>query len=657
MAIEFNCPHCVTPYKLKDELAGKKATCKNPGCRQVITIPALRATVPPTAKPALKLSPPKPEDIEAAALAALADAPKEEQPADTPIPVVCAFCEHTWIEPRDKAGKNVLCPNPECRQRNKVPVPKDDKPTNWRETPQGPSLAKQNFEKPADVMDAEAKVVSKAAWVEGGGADQDLEPIPLKRKLFFGTLVAVPAIALVYGVVWLIGNIGETKKDRFVKDALEQLGQGVGELSGGEGPLYWAMLHTAAGEYELTESKDRDQALKKALDFFTKARDDVRQSTQKDDPKKPSGTARYAAGSELALAQLLLGGTDDEVKEGVRYRWLPRTAGPRQRINEKMVDVHTELQRTLQVILPADYDQRMALARRLTRELVKKGQVELAADLPVMLFAGPEQAEAKAVIALEVFRADKSHPFPRQAADDLKAMLSKGVPEKTVFPSSAAVLWKAVGTEKVPNLGDGKLPAGAGAISLNTRTIAVGLALLEGRTDDAVEAARRPGLLHEQLKAAVQIAEWSPDPGSILDVAAAQVERATAGKKGVDAIPPASLLLRLAQLGGAAGKPEPAKALANMIADDGLKAWAKADALRLAATPGSPLDEAAFEAPDDAAKLKAGHAWGRYWVARHNTRVSGDSTKQKKVVEGWPKGTVQPLGLAGIALGLRDRER
>lgn len=657
MAIEFNCPHCVTPYKLKDELAGKKATCKNPSCRQVITIPALRATVPPTAKSPPKPPPPRPEDIEAAALAALADAPKEEQPADTPIPVVCAFCDHTWTEPRDKAGKNVLCPNPECRQRNKVPVPKDDKPANWRETAQGPSLAKQNFEKPADVMDAEAKVVSKAAWVEGGGADQDLEPIPLKRKLFFATLVAVPAVALVYGVVWLISMRTNNVNDRFVEDALKEMKKGEAELPGGEGALYWAMLHTAAGEYELYERENRPEALKKALKSFTKARDDLRQSAQKDDPKKPSGTARYAAGSELALVQLLLGGTDDEVKEGVRYRWLPRTAGPRQRINEKMVDVHTELQRTLQVILPADYDQRTALARRLTRELVKKGQVELAADLPVMLFAGPEQAEAKAVIALEVFRADKGHPFPRQAADDLKAMLSKGVPEKTVFPSSAAVLWKAVGTEKVPNLGDGKLPAAGQSVSDNTRTIAVGLALLEGRTDDAVEAARRPGSLQSQLKAAVQIAEWSPDPGQILDVAAAQVERATAGKKGVDAIPPASLLLRLAQLGAAAGKPEPAKALANMIADDGLKAWAKADALRLAATPGSPLDEAAFEAPDDAAKLKAGHAWGRYWVARHNTRVSGDSTKQKKVVEGWPKGTVQPLGLAGIALGLRDRSR
>ena len=44
MAIEFECPHCKHPYRLKDEFAGRKATCKNPDCRELITIPT-----PPTA--------------------------------------------------------------------------------------------------------------------------------------------------------------------------------------------------------------------------------------------------------------------------------------------------------------------------------------------------------------------------------------------------------------------------------------------------------------------------------------------------------------------------------------------------------------------------------------------------------------------------------
>jgi hypothetical protein len=45
MAIEFNCPSCQLHYMLKDEFAGKQATCKNPHCRHVIIIPQ---PIPPT---------------------------------------------------------------------------------------------------------------------------------------------------------------------------------------------------------------------------------------------------------------------------------------------------------------------------------------------------------------------------------------------------------------------------------------------------------------------------------------------------------------------------------------------------------------------------------------------------------------------------------
>lgn len=678
MAIEFNCPHCATPYRLKDELAGKKAACKNPDCRQVLTIPAAKATVPPTAAPppaakppapkpappkpaarkdatpAPKPPPPKPEDLEAAALAALADAPAEEAAKDTPIPVACAFCDHKWTEPRDKAGKNVLCPNPECRQRNKVPVPKDDKPKDWRATAQGPSLAKENFEKPKDVMDAEARVVSKQAWTEGGGADQDLEPVPLKRRLFFALLVLTPIVGLGYGIYWLVTTRTEVNRDELVLKALKEMEPAAKELPGAEGPLFSALLHTAAGEYELRETDKPDEALKKALEHFTKARDELRQAAAKDDPKKGGGAARFCAGGELALAQLGLGGTDEQVKEGTRYRWVPKTgAGPRQRVNEKVVDVHTELQRTLQLVLPADFDTRIALARRLTRELLKKGQADLAADLPVMLFAAAEQAEAKAVVALEVWRADKAHPFPKAAADDLKTTLAKGGDRSA---TSAVVLWKAVGTDKAPNLIDLRLPGANAKVIDNTRLAVVGLALLDGKADEAQEVARRPGSVPSQLKAAILIAEWSPDPGQAFDVALAQLAGVT-GKKTPEpsSLPPPGVLLRLAQLAGAAGKLEPAKQFADAIPDDGLKAWAKADALRLAAPPGARLDEAAFEAPDDATKLRAGHGWGRYWVARHNTRLSGDRGKETAAVKDWPRGTVQPLGWAGVAVGLRER--
>ena len=71
MAIVFNCPHCKEAYRLKDELAGRKATCKNPDCRQQITIP-----VPLSAA-----------ELEASAHSALADdTPKADEAAAAPAP-------------------------------------------------------------------------------------------------------------------------------------------------------------------------------------------------------------------------------------------------------------------------------------------------------------------------------------------------------------------------------------------------------------------------------------------------------------------------------------------------------------------------------------------------------------------------------------------
>ena len=39
-------------------------------------------------------------------------------------------------------------------------------------------------------------------------------------------------------------------------------------------------------------------------------------------------------------------------------------------------------------------------------------------------------------------------------------------------------------------------------------------------------------------------------------------------------------------------------------------------------------------------KFRAGHAWGRMWIARQNTRVSGDRATEVKAVSAWPSGTV-----------------
>lgn len=663
MAIVFNCPHCQHPYRLKDEFAGKRAACKNPECRKVIAIPhpaPVPAAVGPTIAglggivpemngkaPHAPLPPPKTHaDVEAAALAALADAPKEEaKQTEQVIPLVCDYCEHKWAEPLAKAGKFVLCPNPECRQRTKVPVPKDATPQSWRDQPKGPSLAKENFEKPTDVVDAQAKVVSKEAWVGGGGAEQDLEPVALSRRLFFGALVVVPLVALVFGVVsWWNGRTDD-RQNRLMADAVKEFAPA--DLAPAQAPLYAAILEIAAGEYELRQDPPNPDA---ALKHFAKARDDLRQAPQKDDAKKPTAAGeRAVVAGELAAATLQLGGTDEQVKAGARFRWVPEDLKRALRPNERRVDVHTELQRTLDLLRTADPDLKTALTRRLTADLVRLNQPGFAADLPIMLFTEAEQPEAKAVVALELYRRDKSSEKARRIAGELKTQLERG--GRTAVAPSAQTLWLAVGTEKPPAMFPEPRPGQP--VGDPARLAYTGLLLLQDKPAEALElAARPPGSLPGNLRAITLCAEWAAVPGPALDSALATVGSFTKGKKDVSA--PPYLVLRLAQIAAAPGRADQEKELTAAIPDDGLRAWARADAVRLTAAGNkSPAAEAA-EVPDDAKKFRAGHAWGRYWVARHNTHLSGDRKGETKAVTGWPTGTLRPFGFAGVAVGLKE---
>ncbi len=88
---------------------------------------------------------------------------------------------------------------------------------------------------------------------------------------------------------------------------------------------------------------------------------------------------RNAFACELALVTLDYGGTDDQVKQEHRIRWVPDQMIKKIKVNEKQPPtVHDELRRTLALLKPAEFDLKAALARLLTRELVKRGQVGMA---------------------------------------------------------------------------------------------------------------------------------------------------------------------------------------------------------------------------------------------------------------------------------------
>ncbi len=105
-------------------------------------------------------------------------------------------------------------------------------------------------------------------------------------------------------------------------------------------------------------------------------------------------------------------------------------------------------------------------------------------------------------------------------------------------------------------------------------------------------------------------------------------------------------------------KIEQANQFANAISDEGLKAWAKGEIvrIRLANAPNDKGEESWLEPlPEKSEKYRVGHAWGRRWLARQNMRITGNKSEQMKTVNGWTA-PFSSFGKAGVAAGLQDRD-
>ena len=116
-------------------------------------------------------------------------------------------------------------------------------------------------------------------------------------------------------------------------------------------------------------------------------------------------------------------------------------------------------------------------------------------------------------------------------------------------------------------------------------------------------------------------------------------------------------LMRLAVQAGRANQPDKVEAFVKSISSDAYRAWARGEALRhqLASSGEKPGEETQAEAPTDPKEVRVGHAWGRLALARHNARVTGNDPDASVRYGNWGSGTFRPYGLAGLALGLQDR--
>jgi phage FluMu protein Com len=257
MPIVFQCPHCGEDYRLKDDLAGKKATCKRVSCRKVFTVP-LVSTSNVAAAPA--------PDAEALALSALAD-DAIVQKAISVIQVTCKSCDHIWDVEAAKQGKNVTCP--ECRTINKVPIPKETSRQDWRAVgnqglPEGAKLNQMPKLEGATVKET----VSTQALTEAGAIPKiEYEPLTLGQKFSRFAMVFVPLLTIGTGYyLWKMSK-DANQASSLVKDSVK-------EIAGEEGTKqaeYHMFALMASGEHKVRASQN-EKAMADGLKDLQNAR-------------------------------------------------------------------------------------------------------------------------------------------------------------------------------------------------------------------------------------------------------------------------------------------------------------------------------------------------------------------------------------------------
>lgn len=653
MPIDATCPACQKRYKLKDELAGKSVKCSNPDCRKAFAVPGVTASAaaaaangkPPAAKPAAKPKPKTKKELEAEAEALAASLFNEQQEEtkakERTITVECVMCNHKWPEPESKAGKNVICP--ECKHRMKVPELKKAKAADWRDATGGRRLLEKGPDLPEDLAAQQMQEVSITALKDAGAIEEpELEPRPVA---FWVTLAAV-LLVIVGGtagaIFWVMKSNAQGQEDVAMGEALK----GLEELKDDGSPipkddrrLMRANLLIASGEYHAR--LNTKEGIKEAVKAFAAARRELEAA-----PKTQH--ERDALFAELAVAQLNLGGTDEQVKDEVRAGWSSQAVkGPP--VGNTVIDyVQTELRQTLSKFVEKDVDKgvRLSAVARLTRELCKRGHAEILFETVSQGFATEDAGEAQTfTLLVALLHGGPEDKIRRQAElirDQLKA--DPNMP----LPWPAVALFGKLGVTDVDTKSKIAPPVGDGtAVAFQTRLAYSALFLTQDKIPEAVKlASGPPGTAAERFPAMATLAELMADPKPLFEEAAKQLKDVQPGSR--------VHLYRLARAAGDAGAADKAEAFAKAITDEGLREWALAEASRGKWTAGkavAPPTELVL--PPDAAKVKAGHTWAAILFARHNGRVGGDRGAGKQYDE-WADKKLRPFGYAGMALGFQD---
>ncbi len=150
-----------------------------------------------------------PEHVEAEALEAFTDAskPAEDETPKT-IDFTCMYCEQELHLPLEEAGKQMQCPNVECKRILKVPLPKVVEKRDWRKMDrQGPASARIN--QPEQLEKAwgteETTQARQASLAQAGVLDEPRKPLGVfgwLRRGFYGVF---------FGIVLVGAGVGATR--------------------------------------------------------------------------------------------------------------------------------------------------------------------------------------------------------------------------------------------------------------------------------------------------------------------------------------------------------------------------------------------------------------------------------------------------------------
>jgi tetratricopeptide (TPR) repeat protein len=620
MAIAFSCPHCGELYRLKDELAGKRVTCRKTTCRKVFAIPGN----------APKVS--APVDAEALAAAALAEEPAVKQPTgpQKKIKVTCEYCDHAFEVEASMAGKNVRCP--ECGKIVKAPALVEQKPIDWRTGGDGrPSMAKREKDPALDGAWEAERTFAKRESLEQAGAiakEEETEPVPIGKRIRQIVLLLAGLGLIAWGAIWFTKSRKEEKTERSLAEAVNAV-ENADETKAI--PQFHAAIYRAAAEHRLRgiqKKEDLEEGEKYLLRAVAKLRD-----------LPPTATERNALLVQVAELMPELGGPKDQVDQDLRRGWA-----------DGQISVKKHLRQTLQN-LPPDRDLKMLALRKVARRLGAKGQAEMATALALEV-AADEPAEAIGQIGLELFQSGQ-----KEAAQEVLKR-AEGLGDAAKAPALTALRLALGGGQPAP-AGNLTLipPPEAGSASDDARlAYAEGLALA-GKMPQALSVAGfdGPGGDEGRVRAYAAVASVALESGAGEAVSAAELAARIIEQKMRSSPPPTWLMIRVAGLAARAGRVDAANGVVDTISDESAKSWAKLEVLRgrLAALK-EKGDDSWLDALGDPSKPKVVQGLGREEMARHNAAV-GESG-YAKVVDTWPK-AMRAFGQAGTALGEQDRRR